>query len=334
MTLVMTSAGQRLNPDAAASYEALNAAFTARFGKRLTISSGARTYEEQVRIFTTNHQLTPILNNGRYITRKWQGKTWYLKPGYATAAVPGTSNHEDPPGRAADFGAGVQTRGSVEHNWMLNNAGAYGWTWTGKNFVTVEPWHWEKTFSWAGTGGGSTPTTPTEAETGMRSIHSPGRPYANIGPGFYAEITAEAYNNSIWPRVELNDRQFDLAVASSTGPVKTMPTGGMVIIKDNAGQRTPALVGPGYFRALNDEELSNVSVLADRTAVGNTRQYDLWVSIALAGQGASFPVVADVDVKKLIDGVLAGLPAGTLTKADVESAVTAGLSNLVLKAQS
>lgn len=160
MVLVQTSAGQRLSPSAAQSYEALNSAFTARFGKRLNISSGARTYEEQVKIFTTNNQLTPIKwsPSRGYITRYWQGRTWYLKPGYATAAVPGTSNHEDPPGRAADFGSGVQAVGSAEHNWMLQNAGNYGWEWTGRSFVTIEPWHWEHTGSWSG--GGS--TTPEE----------------------------------------------------------------------------------------------------------------------------------------------------------------------------
>lgn len=155
MALVTTTSGARLNSDAAASYEDLNRAFIARFGKRLAINSGARTYEEQVKAFKDNHQLTPILNNGKYITRNWNGQTWYLKPGKATVAQPGTSNHEYPPGRAADFGSGVQTLGSVEHNWMRANAGRYGWEWTGEDFVTVEPWHWEKTGSYGG--GGTAP---------------------------------------------------------------------------------------------------------------------------------------------------------------------------------
>jgi len=153
MVLVTTSDGARLNEAAAASYELMNAAFYAAFGKRLYISSGARTHAQQVQAFTDNHQLTPIKNNGRYITRKWNGQTWYLKPGKATVAVPSTSMHEYPPGRAADFGSGVATRGSREHNWMLANAGRFGWTWTGEHFVTVEPWHWEHTSSGSAAGG-------------------------------------------------------------------------------------------------------------------------------------------------------------------------------------
>lgn len=156
MPLVTTSDGARLNESAAASYELLNRAFFARFGKRLYISSGARTHAEQVQAFTDNHQLTPILNNGRYITRKWNGLTWYLKPGKATVAVPGTSMHEYPPGRAADFGSGVATQGSAEHNWMIQNAGSYGWVWTGAHFVTIEPWHWEH-ISGSSSGGGTVP---------------------------------------------------------------------------------------------------------------------------------------------------------------------------------
>lgn len=156
MALVTTSDGARLNESAAASYERLNAAFLAHFGKRLYISSGARTHAQQVQAFTDNHQLTPIKNNGRYITRKWNGQTWYLKPGKATVATPGTSAHEYPPGRAADFGSGVATRGSREHNWMRANAGRFGWTWTGEHFVTVEPWHWEHTSSGSASGGSET----------------------------------------------------------------------------------------------------------------------------------------------------------------------------------
>jgi murein DD-endopeptidase MepM/ murein hydrolase activator NlpD len=177
--------------------------------------------------------------------------------------------------------------------------------------------------------------TPIELETDMRSIHSPNRTWANIGPGFYTEISEEAFNNSIWPRLELNDRQYDLAVSTSTGAVNTRPVGGMFIAKDNAGTRTPALIGPGYVRALSSkEELDNASALADRTVIGNTRQFDLWVSMALAGDStgpssvltaiaASENVVSDKQVKAIADAVAAALgkPSVTIDIAAIARAV-------------
>lgn len=165
MALVRTSSGAWLNEDAAASYELMNAAFRARFGRNLYITSGARTYQQQVEIFTTNNTTKPTRwSDGRYITRWWNGQIWYLKPGYATAAVPGTSNHEYPPGRAADFGSGVQTRGTAEHNWMIANAWQWGWVWTGKDFVTIEAWHWEKLRPTLA-GGGAKPFEPGTSTT-------------------------------------------------------------------------------------------------------------------------------------------------------------------------
>lgn len=159
MALVKTSAGAYLNADAAASYEALNKAFTARFKKRLPITSGARTYDQQAAIFKSNYNpYYTVAEAGRVEVRIWNGVKWYRKAWHPTTAVPGTSNHEYPPGKAADFGGGVQTRNSAEHNWMLQNAPKFGWAWTGKNFSTVEPWHWEKLYVWSG--GGATPLPP------------------------------------------------------------------------------------------------------------------------------------------------------------------------------
>lgn len=220
--LVMTSAGQRLNPSAAASYEALNKAFTARFGKRLNISSGARTYEEQVTIFTTNNQLTPIRwSNGQYITRKWQGRTWYLKPGYATAAVPGTSNHEDPPGRAADFGSGVQTRYSAEHNWMLANAGNYGWEWTGRTFVTIEPWHWEKTLSWSG-GGGSTTPEEDDMPTMSEFLNYPAYDGGPTISTFFKNVDQGGIATQVWHSTKVRRPEGDFEALQELADTKSI----------------------------------------------------------------------------------------------------------------
>lgn len=157
--LVQTSAGAYLNADAAASYEVMNASFTRDLGYRLSISSGARTHQQQINAFTDNYNpFYTVAELGRVERRWWNGRWWYRKPWRATVAVPGYSNHEYPPGRAADFGSGVQSLGTAGHNWMLRWAGDFGWEWTGRNFSTLEPWHWEKTKPMlANAGGGATP---------------------------------------------------------------------------------------------------------------------------------------------------------------------------------
>lgn len=63
--------------------------------------------------------------------RLWKGKRWYLKPGNAPVAVPGTSNHGW--GLAVDIASIDQKK--VE--WLLKNAKTFGFSWELQN----EPWH-------------------------------------------------------------------------------------------------------------------------------------------------------------------------------------------------
>lgn len=113
-----TSDGDYLATSAAASYERLNHEFTLAFSKRLSITSGYRTYAKQVDLF---HSL-----------------------GYPAAAYPGQSNHGR--GVACDFGSGVATYGSAEHRWMDTVGRRHGWIplWEslGRKRNTFEPWHW------------------------------------------------------------------------------------------------------------------------------------------------------------------------------------------------
>lgn len=116
--LVKTSAGALLVAHAAASYERLNHEFTKKFGKRLTITSGYRTYAKQVELFRAL--------------------------GYPRANYPGKSNHGF--GIACDFGAGVAVYGSAEHRWMDTVGRRHGWIplWESEGLArsTFEPWHW------------------------------------------------------------------------------------------------------------------------------------------------------------------------------------------------
>lgn len=107
-----------LLPGANAAYGQLNKAFKAKFGYNLPIISGGRTYAQQQALYNA-----------------------YLAGRGNLAAKPGTSEHES--GRAVDFGGAAHNAGTAAHIWLEQNAGRYGWKWTGKNFSQFEPWHWE-----------------------------------------------------------------------------------------------------------------------------------------------------------------------------------------------
>lgn len=111
--------GGRYNliPGADRALAAMDAAYRSQFGRGLSVNSGGRSYQDQVEAW-----------------RKYQN-------GGNLAARPGTSVHES--GRAVDFGGAIQNSGSREHRWLQQNAGTWGFKWTGKNFSQVEPWHWE-----------------------------------------------------------------------------------------------------------------------------------------------------------------------------------------------
>lgn len=104
-----------LTPGAGAAFQRLNTAYRKRFKQDLVVNSGGRSREDQAEA--------------------------YRKYGPSQAAAPGHSVHES--GRALDLGGPVLNAQSIQHRWLQQNAGNFGWNWTGKNFSTFEPWHWE-----------------------------------------------------------------------------------------------------------------------------------------------------------------------------------------------
>lgn len=116
-TPAWTAAHHEFRCDAAAALTEMNAAYKAKFGTNLVVTSSYRTYAQQV----TLKEAKPTL-----------------------AATPGTSNHGW--GLAVDLGGGVQTFGTAQHNWMRANANRYGWfapAWAQFNGSLPEAWHWE-----------------------------------------------------------------------------------------------------------------------------------------------------------------------------------------------
>lgn len=129
----------RLVAPAARAWRALTAA-AQKAGYTLKATSAVdsyRPYDVQERIFRQRFTTTPTGRTSRY----WQGRTWYLKPGYALAAVPGTSNHgwglAVDTGEELDGDPGTESLSRRTLNWLIANAGAYGWSWE----VQSEPWH-------------------------------------------------------------------------------------------------------------------------------------------------------------------------------------------------
>lgn len=103
-----------------------------------------RSYSQQLVMFNDRYSTT---NQGRIpaVTRVWQGKTYYLKPGKSPCATPGNSDHGW--GLAIDVAnCGIN---SPIYNWLLGDGFAtckallYGFTWAvadPKN-PNFEAWH-------------------------------------------------------------------------------------------------------------------------------------------------------------------------------------------------
>ncbi len=129
----------RLVEPAARSYRALSAA-AQRAGHTLKPSGpfdSYRPYYVQERIFLQRFTTNPVSST----RRTWQGETWYLRPGMALAAVPGTSNHGR--GIAVDIGeerdgdTGTESIDDGTLRWLLANEERFGFS----HEVQSEPWH-------------------------------------------------------------------------------------------------------------------------------------------------------------------------------------------------
>lgn len=107
--------GHSLRADAAAAFVRLDEAYQNHFGYPMCVTDAYRPLSEQKRLYEE-------------------------KPS-GMAAKPGTSEHGR--GVAVDLCGGVNNLESPQHEWMMANAGDYGWhnpPWAQNGF---EPWHWE-----------------------------------------------------------------------------------------------------------------------------------------------------------------------------------------------
>lgn len=162
LSLMELVLGYRLHPAAAVSFLALRTACFLATGVWLGISDAYRPYAEQERVFRARY--TP----GHASGIRWAGTYWRKRPGVAAAAVPGYSNHGW--GLALDINNYGSTSGRV-FRWLLDHAGAFGWSWTtGRN--VGEPWHWEYVGSLVRpASGGITPIVEKPEEFDMSAIY-------------------------------------------------------------------------------------------------------------------------------------------------------------------
>lgn len=143
-----------LADEAAISFVRLRDACLLGSGVFLYIMGGGayRSYDEQVALFRQRYQTPPKAGLPADHYRTWNGVRYSLKPGYASAAVPGTSNHGlgiavdvAEPVIDPDTGKVMGTIGiasSPAWGWLLGHAVAYGWSWEfPQEPPSGEPWH-------------------------------------------------------------------------------------------------------------------------------------------------------------------------------------------------
>jgi LAS superfamily LD-carboxypeptidase LdcB len=103
-----------------------------------------RSYAQQLALFNTRYSTTDMGRKPQ-VTRIWQGKKYYLKPGKAPCATPGNSDH----GLGLAIDCANCYEGSALLTWLLGDgfmtcqALLYGFTWAvsdPKN-PNFEPWH-------------------------------------------------------------------------------------------------------------------------------------------------------------------------------------------------
>lgn len=107
-----------------------------------SVSAGYRSYESQEQLFLDRYSKTPTLRKPA-VTRKWQGKTWWLKRGKSPAATPGFSPHGW--ALAQDLEITPKT-----FKWLCDNAPKFGFYLQGPRYLAngkpnpeFEAWHWQ-----------------------------------------------------------------------------------------------------------------------------------------------------------------------------------------------
>ena len=172
MTLVeprlQASGAGYLVPEVASRWRDLQTAAHSA-GYDLTMTGAYRTLEQQQELFAARYTTQ---NTGQE-PRTYQGKTYWLKPGNAMVASPGTSNHGW--GCAVDMAlrvnGGVVAVTAPYVGWAATVAVAHGFSWEDS-----EPWHIH-----AIDAGGSSEETPSAPPSGGGAVTAVPQPSLQLG---------------------------------------------------------------------------------------------------------------------------------------------------------
>lgn len=133
--------GARMRPGAAAAWETLRQAVHAAYGWWPTQTGPAdayRPYSVQEAIFRARYTTSYLAGRP---TKRWNGRVWYLLPGKATAATPGTSNHGL--GITVDI-TGLGGFTGARYKQLAEHAIPLGWS-NAEGRSIGEAWHWTYT---------------------------------------------------------------------------------------------------------------------------------------------------------------------------------------------
>lgn len=292
-----------------------------------------------------NEGVTLRITGGENAYRSYAGQVFARKNACARgrcndAAVPGTSSH----------GGSLNGRdsGAIDvDNWALLGKEKF-YAYARRNgfepgHFSWEPWHiidWNP-YTVPSTAGGGTAPSPTplpveperndDMSFAMRVDGDASRGPVEIVPGFRPLLLSqEEFDNYYGGKaIVCNARQYD--VNKMRNERLMLARGSAFLGKGTSSDRPWTLFSPGYVFKYAGQELLDNQPFTGISIQGNDRQYDLWTAQALSGQMSTFPVKdVTVDTAAIVKGVLAGLPEGSLTKADVASAVADELSKLTL----
>lgn len=220
-----TAPPQTLEAVAARQWDALARSVQNVYGWLPVLTDSYRPLSVQRNLLYTryDHTYRPGLTVANGGVRYYEGKTWYRKPGFATVATPGNSNHGW--GKAVDVSALNGFNGTRYHQ-LKQLAGIFGYS-NAAGATINEPWHWEFTGSYLRT----TPITSTSTEGFLMALTSAEQDQVlnllqNIAGWIYlggAGVNAgDAAGGTIAQRTINMDRQLTGAQGNSVNAIQAL----------------------------------------------------------------------------------------------------------------
>ena len=220
--------GQMYAPVAAWFDKMYDAALAA--GHKLKNVGDYRSFEGQLSMFMDRYSTTDQGRNPQ-VTRQYEGKTWYLKPGKAPSAAPdptGVKGSNHGWGLAIDLGydqgGKLVAMGGACFDWLCANAPKYGFYLQTDNRQSkeFEAWHWQYALG-DNAPDGSAPA-PAPAPSGGMKFEYPGTPVKRGSKGdsvklIQAVVGANPVDGDFGPGTEAKVKAWQLSNGLKTDGV-------------------------------------------------------------------------------------------------------------------